>query len=166
MRRFDVVGKADHPVPIEQLRLMLRTLLGRRLKLSLHPGTKEMTVAAISVGKDGAKMRPSQEGDMTFSAEGDLMHFKGALMSRLDEWLYQFVPYLLVDETGLHGRYDFDLNVIQYWDLADPPAPGNRIDLAPAVDKALQPLGLKLELKRRSVEVLMIDHAEKVPTEN
>jgi uncharacterized protein (TIGR03435 family) len=43
---------------------------------------------------------------------------------------------------------------------------GNRIDLAPAVDKALQPLGLRLELKRRSVEVLMIDHAEKIPTAN
>ena len=39
---------------------------------------------------------------MTFSAEGDVMHFKGALISRLDEWLYQFVPYLVVDETGLH----------------------------------------------------------------
>ena len=164
--RFDVVGKADHPVPVEQLRMMLRTLLAERLKLSLHRGTMEMTVAAISVGKDGEKLHPSEEGDMTFSAEGDVMHFKGALFSRLDEWLYQFVPYLVVDETGLHGRYDFDLNVFQYRDFASPPAPGNRIDLASAVNKALQPLGLKLELKRRSVEVLMVDHAEKIPTEN
>jgi uncharacterized protein (TIGR03435 family) len=164
--RFDVVGKVDHPVPVEQLRLMLRILLGERLKLSLHRWTKEMTVAAISVGKDGAKLHPSEEGEMSFSAEGDVMHFKGALISRLDEWLYQFVPYLVVDETGLHGRYDFDLNVFQYRDLANPPAPGNRIDLAPAVNKALQPLGLKLALKRGPVEVLMIDHAEKVPAEN
>lgn len=164
--RFDVIGKADHPVPLEQLRLMLRTLLGQRLNLSLHRGTKEMTVAAISVGKDGAKMRLSQEGEMTFSAEGDLMHFKGALVSRLDEWLYFFVPYLVVDETGLQGRYDLDLNVMQYRDLVDPPAPGGRIDLVPAVNKALQPLGLKMELRRRSVEILMIDHAEKIPIEN
>jgi uncharacterized protein (TIGR03435 family) len=164
--RFDVVGKVDHPVPVEQLRLMLRTLLADRLKLSLHRGTKEMTVAAISVGKDGPKLHPSEEADMSFSADGDVMHFKGALISRLDEWLYQFVPYLVVDETGLRGRYDFDFNFMQYQDLANPPAPGNRIDLAPAVNKALQPLGLKLELKRRSVEVLMIDHAEKIPTAN
>jgi uncharacterized protein (TIGR03435 family) len=164
--RFDVVGKVDHPVPVEQLRLMLRTLLADRLKLSFHRGTREMTVAAISVGKDGPKLRPSEEADMSFSADGDVMHFKGALISRLNEWLYQFVPYLVVDETGLRGRYDFDLNVMQYRDLASPFAPGTRIDLAPAVDKALQPVGLKLELKPRSVEVLMIDHAEKIPTAN
>jgi len=164
--RFNVVGKVDHPVPVEQLRLMLRTLLAERLKLSLHRGTKEMIVAAISVSKNGPKLHPSEEADMSLRADGDVMHFKGALISRLDEWLYQFVPYLVVDETGLGGSYDFDLNVMQYRDLANRPAPGNRIDLAPAVDKALQPLGLRLELERRSVGVLMIDHVEKIPTAN
>ena len=164
--RFDVVGKVNSPVPIEQLRLMLRTLLRERLKLSVHTGTKEMTVAAISVAKDGSKLHPSADGDMTVTVEGDDLHFKGALLSRLDEWLYQFVPYLVLDETGLQGRYDFDLNFWRYRDLADAPLSGNRIDLAPAVNKALQPLGLKLELKRRSVEVLIIDHAEKVPIPN
>jgi uncharacterized protein (TIGR03435 family) len=163
---FDVIGKVEHPVPPEQLRFMLRTLLAERLKLSVHRGTKEMTVAAISIGKDGAKLHPSEEGDMTMSAEGEVMHFKGALISRLDEWLYQWVPYLVVDETGLDGRYDFDLNVQQYWELANPPVAGNRIDLSPGVNKALESLGLKLELKKRSVEVLVIDHAEKIPGEN
>jgi uncharacterized protein (TIGR03435 family) len=166
--RFTVIGKVDRPVPVEQLRLMLRTLLTERLKLSLHRGTKEMTVAVVSVGKDGPKLHASEESEMSLHPEGDgdLMHFKGALMSRLDEWLYIYVPYLVVDETGLPGRYDFDLNVDQYRDLANPPLPGSRIDLAPGVNKALQPLGLKLELKRRPVEVLIIDHAEKVATEN
>src|ERR1035441_2327560 len=152
--RFDVIGKVDRPVPVEQLRSMLRTLLAERLKLSLHRATKEMTVAAISVGKGGAKLPPAEESDMSFRAEGDLMHFKGAVISRLDEWLYLFVPYLVVDETGLPGRYDFDLNVWQYRDLANPPVAGNRIDLSPGVNKALQPLGLKLELKRSPIEVL------------
>jgi uncharacterized protein (TIGR03435 family) len=164
--RFDVIAKVDHPVPVDRLRLMLRTLLSERLKLSLHRGTREMTVATISAGEGGPKLRPSAGDDMSFTMEGMAAHFKGALLSRLDEWLYMFVPYLIVDDTGLQGRYDFDLNVEQYRDLANPPAPGNRIDLAPAVNKALQPLGLKLDLKRRSVEVLIIDHAEKVPTAN
>jgi uncharacterized protein (TIGR03435 family) len=164
--RFDVVGKVEHPVPVEQLRLMLRTLLAERLKLALHRGTKEMTVAAISVGKGGPKLRPSAESDMSVTAEGMVGHFKGALLSRLDEWLYFYVPYLVVDETGLEGRYDFDLDIEKYLDFANPPAAGNRIDLAPAVNKALQPLGLKLELKRQTVDVLIIDHAEKIPTEN
>jgi uncharacterized protein (TIGR03435 family) len=104
--RFDVIGKADHPVPVEQLRLMLRTLLAERLKLSLHRAAREMTVAAISVGEGGPKLHPSEESEMTLRAEGDVMHFKGAVISRLDEELYQFVPYLVVDETGLQGRWE------------------------------------------------------------
>jgi uncharacterized protein (TIGR03435 family) len=84
----------------------------------------------------------------------------------LDEELYQFVPYLVVDETGLQGRYDFDLNVWQYRDLTDPSVPGNRIDLSRGADKALQSLGLRLQLKRAPVEVLVIDHAEKEPKAN
>jgi uncharacterized protein (TIGR03435 family) len=59
------------------------------------------------------------------------MHFKGASIARLDEWLFQYVPYLLLDETGLQGRYDFDLNVWQYREMANPPVSGNRIDLTP-----------------------------------
>ncbi|HEX3745583.1 MAG TPA: TIGR03435 family protein [Bryobacteraceae bacterium] len=164
--RFDVAGKVDHPVPVEQLRLMLRSLLAERLRLSLHRGTKEMTVAAIAAGKGGPKLHESAEIDMTVTQEGEDFRFKGASLSRLDEWLYQVIPYLIVDDTGLQGRYDFDLDVARYRDLANPPAPGNRLDLSPAVNKALQPLGLELELKRRPVQVLIIDRAEKVPTEN
>jgi uncharacterized protein (TIGR03435 family) len=125
-----------------------------------------MTVAAISVAKGGPKLHPSEESEMTLRAEGDVVHFKGAVISRLDEWFYQLVPYLVVDETGLQGRYDFDLNVDQYRDLADTPDPGNRIDLSRAADKALQSLGLRLQLKRASVEVLVIDRAEKEPAPN
>ncbi len=164
--RFDVIGKVEHPVPVEQLRLMLRTLLAERLKLSLHHESKEMTVAVISVGKDGPKLHPSEEADMSLTGAGLVGHFKGAPISRLDEWVYLWVPYLVVDDTGIQGRYDFDVNLEPYQELANPPAAGNRIDLAPGVNKALQPLGLKLELKRRSVEVLIIDHAEKVPIAN
>jgi len=63
---------------------MLRTLLAERLKVSLHRGARDMTVAAISIGRDGAKLHPSGEGDTTLSADGDVMHFKGAPISRLE----------------------------------------------------------------------------------
>jgi uncharacterized protein (TIGR03435 family) len=163
--RFDVQAKTDRPVPVEQLRLMLRTLLAERLKLSLHRETREMTVCVLSVAKDGPKLRLSEKEDMTLRQESGLIHLQGAPMARLDEFLYTAVPYLIVDETGLSGRYDFELNFEQYEYLAMS-GPGGRIDMTPAVNKALQPLGLKLEHKRRAVEVLVIDHAEKKPTEN
>jgi len=165
--RFDIQAKADHPVPVEQLRLMLRTLLAERLKLSLHREMKNMTVVAILVAKGGPKLHSSEKEEMTLTPASEIFdfHFQGALLARLDEWLYGFVPYLIVDETGLPGRYDFDLNVGQYQDLAMP-GPGGRIDLTAGVNKAIEPLGLKLQQRRRPVEVLVIDHAEKTPTEN
>jgi uncharacterized protein (TIGR03435 family) len=163
--RFDIQAKAGYPVPVQQLRLMLRTLLAERLKLSLHREMKNMTVAAILAAPDGPKLHPSEKDEMAFTPEGELFHFEGALLSRLDEWLYQQVPYLIVDETGLQGRYDFDLNFLQYRDFATQ-GPGGRRDMTPAINKALQPLGLKLEQQRRPVEVLVIDHAEKTPTVN
>ncbi len=43
---------------------------------------------------------------------------------------------------------------------------GGRIDMTASENKVLEPLGLKLERKRRAVEVVVVDHAEKIPIEN
>ena len=163
---YDVEGKTDRPVSAEQLRAMVRTLLAERFRLSLHRESKEMTVCVLSAVKDGPRLRSSEEEEMSVSAEGDVLHFRGALLSRMDEWLYAMVPYLILDETSLTGRYDFDLNCKRYMETWSMPGPGGRIDGTPAVNKALEPLGLKAELRHRSVEVLVIDHVEKVPTAN
>jgi len=90
----------------------------------------------------------------------------GALLSRMDEWLYAIVPYLILDETGLIGRYDFDLNFNCYMEAYFTPGPMGPVDGTLAVNKALEPLGLKAELRRRSMEILVVDHAEKAPTAN
>ena len=60
------------------------------------------------------------------------------------------------DHTGLKGIYDFTLDWGQ-----DDSVPG------PSLFTAVQEqLGLKLETKRVPLEVLVVDHAEKVPTAN
>ena len=163
---YDIEGKTEQPVSVEQLRWMLRTLLADRFKLSLHREHKEMTVCVISTAKSGPKLRSSEEGEMRVSPEGSVLHFRGALLSRLDEWLYAWVPYLILDETGLTGRFDFDLNYERYMEAYSMLGPEGRVDGTPAVNKALEPLGLKAELKRRSVEILVVDHVEKMPTAN
>jgi uncharacterized protein (TIGR03435 family) len=163
--RFDVQAKTGRPATVEQLRLMLRTLLAERLKVAVHRENRGMTVCVLSAAKGGPKVRPSEKETMTIRQEGDLLHFQGAVLARLDDVMYVFVPYLILDETGLPGRYDFDLDFMQYRDLAVS-GPGRAIDMTPSVNKALQPLGLRLDEKRRTIEVLVIDHAEKVPTEN
>src|SRR5258705_203012 len=53
--RYDIVAKTAGPVPIAQLRLMLQALLADRFKLALHDETKELPVAVLVLGKNGAK---------------------------------------------------------------------------------------------------------------
>jgi uncharacterized protein (TIGR03435 family) len=78
----------------------------------------------------------------------------------------------VADETGLTAKYDFVLNFstqgislgngrlpVSMGD-GDPP---HQPDLASALQAQL---GLKLEPKKVSQEVVIIDHMEKAPTEN
>ena len=164
-----VVAKTDRPVPVDQLKLMLRTLLTERLKLSLHRETRDIMVYVLSVGKDGPKLHESDteldaEPNQRGNAFSEPLDFTGTSIKRLTETMSQFVTHLIVDETGLQGGYDFTLNVFKYQDYFVPD--GRAVDMGPAFNKAMEPLGLKLELKRRPVEVLVIDHVEKAPVEN
>ncbi len=163
---YDIEGRTERPVSVEQLRAMTRTLLAERFKLAFHSESREMTVCVISIAKNGPKLRASSETEMSVSGGPGPFHFRGALLSRLDETLYAVVPYLILDETGLTGRYDFDLDYQRYLESYSTRGPGGRIDGTDAVNQALEELGLKAELKRRPVKTLVIDHVEKIPTAN
>jgi uncharacterized protein (TIGR03435 family) len=83
----------------------------------------------------------------------------------------------VIDETGLTARYDFRLQYANDGTLGPvvpmPAVPMGMVNRGPSdasgppIFKALQDqLGLKLESGKGSVEVLVIDRAEKVPIEN
>ena len=66
----------------------------------------------------------------------------------------------VIDATGLTGLFDFTLN----WtpdNLSAETAPGPSIFAA-----LLEQLGLKLEASKSTLEVLVIDHVERIPREN
>jgi uncharacterized protein (TIGR03435 family) len=74
----------------------------------------------------------------------------------------------VIDRTGLTGRYDFSAN------LQDLKAGASTDDFKSAVIQSDTPvfarleeqLGLKLNAGREPIELLIIDHAERVPTED
>ncbi len=71
----------------------------------------------------------------------------------------RFAATNVVDKTGLN---DFTL----YFRPANGPPPGPNDD-APSLEQALQQqLGLKLVPSKASIDVLVIDRADKTPTEN
>jgi uncharacterized protein (TIGR03435 family) len=70
----------------------------------------------------------------------------------------------VLDKTGLGGTYDFGIQYVAPNDEGRPHnKPTDAGDIFTAVE---QYLGLKLENVRRPVEVLVVDKADRVPTEN
>jgi uncharacterized protein (TIGR03435 family) len=68
----------------------------------------------------------------------------------------------IVDRTGLTGKYDFNLDFARPG--ASPALPGEpESDFSVAMEEQL---GLKLVPQRVPVSVLVVDHAERIPTEN
>jgi uncharacterized protein (TIGR03435 family) len=74
----------------------------------------------------------------------------------------------VTDATGLTGKYDFTLS----WSgiatrMAASPDAQVDSDTGPTLFAALQEqLGLKLESRKKAVEILIVDHIERTPTEN
>ena len=85
-----------------------------------------------------------------------------AVASSLSQMLYRELGRVVVDKTGLTGRYDCALK----WTPDNGTPPNGDADAAPPIFTAIQEqLGLKLESSNAPVKVLVIDHLE-MPTEN
>src|SRR6185437_12616561 len=173
--------KASHPVPEQQLRLMLRTLLADRFHLTLHQTQKEMPVIALREANSGVELQPftgstppdSQWLGFTGVSQTFVQGhhvFRNAPMEAVATAVSATCagPNALppvVDQTGLKGRFDFTLR-----DLPPPPpgaAPPTEDDQLAACGLIVQQdLGLTLSRAKAPVDILVIDHADKVPTEN
>jgi uncharacterized protein (TIGR03435 family) len=173
---------------------MLQRLLAERFHLVLHHATKELQGYELITGKTAPKLKPSTEdgpdvqpadapktdanGFPQLSAPG-LVMMEGAhgtavvsfltaraqSLSALVEMLSREFRLPVTDKTGLTGKFDFTLEFAPQApgsvppDTADESAP-NLINAVP------QQLGLKLDAKKIPVDILIIDRADRIPTEN
>ena len=147
----------------------------------------------IKIGPDGCPETPPMAGGragnfMMMTPNGECMISNGQTMDGLARQLSNRFDRPVIDQTGLKGQYDlrlrFDPSSMPggrggtIMMIKDGPGPGpasadpaNRIapdgDPPPSIFNALQQqLGLKLEAGKGTVELLVIDHVEKTPTEN
>lgn len=162
--RLDIEAKAAAPVDDQQLYAMLRTLLAERLGLQMHLEHKEMSVYALTLAKGGPKFSESTtEGPLTATqGPGGLKIQHVSMFELATELSGKLFDRPLVNATGLTGRYDIRLDPTGV-DAAN----GDRMDAMSAMMIALQTqLGLKVEARKELVDILVVDHAEKTPTEN
>ncbi len=171
--RYEIAGKAAGAATDEQLRLMMQALLRERFKLALHRQTKEFPVYVLVVGKNGLKVQESKsEGETSIDINQRQLSVsvQRAPVSQLVDMLSNMLRTPVIDMTGLKGRYDLNLNVAKY--AADMAAQGKSIDSTPADPQTLismilqDEFGLKLEAKKMPLDLVIVDHAEKVPVEN
>jgi uncharacterized protein (TIGR03435 family) len=176
--RYSIQAKIPPNTPKEQVRLMLQTLLEERFKVTVHWEKKQRPAYALVVGKGGLRVTPvspQPERQPTIrgnSVPGGLrMTYDLVTMDRLAKNLGQDRPVL--DMTGMEGVFSFTLEYSNDPLKAAPPiadaGAGNGetgAEPLPPVRKALQKLGLELEPRVVPVNVLIVDHAERVPIED
>jgi uncharacterized protein (TIGR03435 family) len=164
--RYDIVAKAAGAASREQLRAMTQTLLAERFKMTFHKETKEMPAYVVSVAKGGHKLKPSEgEGDMEVKPGGNRMtvSFTHVTLAQLAEMLGSPLQAVVVDQTGLAGAWDFTLDASSFA-MTQPTGIDDAINMV--IQAVSEQLGIKIEQKKVPAEVLIVDHAEKVPVEN
>ncbi len=143
--------------PKDQVPAMLQTLLAERFKLAFHRESKEQRAYFLVVGKNGPRLKPArEEGGQNQIIPGGIMGH-AMTMGVLAGSVARVVGYQVVDKTGLPGAFDIDLRF----------TPENSKEPGPDILTCIQEqLGLKLEPGRAPVETLVVDRAERIPTEN
>lgn len=171
-QRYDVVAKFNNPdgdnrskAVMDQRRSSLQALLAERFKLALHQEKRPAPAYSLTV-TNASRLHEAKTGDTyanglklhdgkplgpgVWAYQGKLTG-QGASMGELAEYLSRQLGRAVVDETGLKGHYDFTLQLKEDENQA-----------ALLLRAVPQELGLALNPQTAPVEMLVIDHAEKI----
>jgi uncharacterized protein (TIGR03435 family) len=166
--RYDVAAKAENGAHDQQTRLMLQTLLTERFQLQFHRETREGTVYALVIGKNGAKLQPAKESDSSGTTSGrnadtGLSILKGTRVT-LEEIAADLSTRLgrpVFNNTGQSGKFDFELSWAPDLTLSGGVAPASPVVSGPSLFTAVEEqLGLRLESQRGPIEILVIDQVK------
>jgi uncharacterized protein (TIGR03435 family) len=173
--RFDVVAKAAKRVDDRALMQMLQALLVDRFKLAVHKDVKQVSGYSLVTGKGGLKLKESDAASKphTETGRGRMVAAKISLASLADK-LSGILGMPVVDLTGRSGAFDVKLEWAPDERQPIPPlASDGRLRQAadplagPSLFTALEEqAGLKLEGRKIPTEIIVVDHVERVPTEN
>jgi uncharacterized protein (TIGR03435 family) len=181
--RFDIRARIPADTGLRQFEEMQQALLAERFGLQAHFEQRAMTVYELTAPKGAQKLKESQQ---VVAMKPDLawkppvggppvrsmatVERLGDSMSDLAIFLSNQLGQPVRDRTGLGGRYDYLLRfLMEPGGRAAGPVTsnGNVPEFGGSlIDAVRDQLGLKLEKTKGSVDVLVVDRAEKVPKEN
>jgi len=159
---FDVVAKASPDIHIEDLRAMFQPLLADKFRLVVHREDRPKSVYVLVTGKGGPKLKAASGGQQSCKWNGlpDGQIERACrnttileLATDLPDWGRARVDLPVVDLTGIRGAWDFEL----HWSLEKFPD----LTVPPVID-AMPQIGLKMEMRKQPVSVVVIDHVERL----
>jgi uncharacterized protein (TIGR03435 family) len=162
--RYEVAAKTAGDVPLAQARVLMQKLLADRLKVVIRKEPKPLSFAALVQARGGSKL---VEADSSRPGPPQASYAPGRIvgsstpMPQLALLLSTFERQMILDRTGLTGRYQISLEYLTE-------APGAVGDQSkPTLQSALQDqLGLRLEARREPLDSIVVERAEPMPTEN
>jgi uncharacterized protein (TIGR03435 family) len=174
----DIVAKMPEGATLDQLPELLQALLAERFHLATHKESRQKQGYALVVDKGGPKVKEDDPAVDFMGGRGSqrigsgaTAHYKGVMtIGSLVGYLTNRLGDPVEDQTGLKAKYDIDLSWTTDTTLE------RRVSVAPSdgagdsgndLPTALrETLGLKLERRTVSVEVVVIDHIDRIPTGN
>jgi uncharacterized protein (TIGR03435 family) len=160
VRQYDVSAKPEGEgvLGYEKMKPLLRELLQQRFHLTTHRETQDRPGYALVVAKGGTKLKPGKESGKQAYIMANGIHADGIQLLSLATILAIPAGKPVVDRTDVKGIYEVDLHF----------APEAATDSTlPSLFTALEEqAGLKLVPQKVPVEMLVIDHVEREPTEN
>jgi uncharacterized protein (TIGR03435 family) len=158
---YDITAKTAPSASKKQIREMLQALLSERFELALRHESRVVPVYELVVAKNGPRLRAATEdvpaGYVT-TAGGELSAPRVG-MQRFANALASEIGRPVFDKTGLQGAFAITLEYA--------PLHGVNATDRPSIFAAIErELGLKLQSTKAPVQVLVVDRAERVPTEN
>jgi len=165
--RFEIIAVLPKGTSKEQIPVMWQNLLIERFGFRAHHESRETTHFELVVAKNGPKLKPAaQDGagrgaGVAIFQDRITMRFPRMTTEGLASSLEMRLQKPVTDATGLTGEYEIQLE----W------APDTAVttdgESAPALPKALQDqLGLRLEMKKDPMDMLVIDQINRTPTDN
>lgn len=187
-QEWEIVAKLPEGAPQSQMPDMMQTLLASRFKLQVHHDKKEVSGLALVVAGGGPKLKKADEATaagrgrggfrMSTGPSGGRMIAPRATMAMLATTVSILMGMPVFDDTHLDGTYNIDLEygpddlaTAARSHAASNPAPASApaddaAEPRPSIYTSIQKLGLKLEARKVPVDVIVVDHAEKTPSEN
>jgi uncharacterized protein (TIGR03435 family) len=190
--RFDISAKLPPNASTEQIPEMLRALLAERFKLEIRRETKEQDVYALLVANSGANLKPAEvssdnTSDTALGPDGKprepmmyalrpdggiSIRAPAASLASLVWFMSLFTARPVIDLTNIPGKYEFKIafaaekNGNMNAGVVPPPDGSAAIEPSPSVFQAVKQYGLRVEARKVPIEMIVVIHVEKMPTEN